>query len=84
MKYRWEHDQYYKANKYQDEQQRKAQPKAAMEPDNDEREAYEKQAQELLEGKQAWRPTWQALGLNYDRPAVLPRSGSKTPSSTGS
>lgn len=43
-----------------------------MEPDTAEREAYEKQAKEMLEGKQVWRPTWQALGFNYDRPAIPP------------
>ena len=38
-----------------------------MEPNKTEREEYEKEAKQLLDGTKAWRPTWQALGLNYDR-----------------
>lgn len=45
-------------------------PQAKREPDEDARKAYAKQASQLLEGKKKWRPTWQALGLNYDRASV--------------
>jgi large subunit ribosomal protein L23 len=70
----------------------KAQPKATLKPNTDEREAFEQQAKELLEGKTVWRPTWQALGLNYDRSSLSklePRRGGKknhdqTSSSTSS
>jgi hypothetical protein len=70
----WEKDQYHNAAEYQEEVQRQQQPKSTMEPDKAKREAYEKQAKELLAGRQAWRPTWRALGLNYDRPTI-PHAG---------
>jgi large subunit ribosomal protein L23 len=38
-----------------------------MEPNKTEREEYAKEAKQLLDGTKTWRPTWQALGLNYDR-----------------
>ena len=41
-----------------------------MEPVKGEREAFEKQAKAILEGRDTWRPTWQALGLNYGKPVV--------------
>ena len=64
---RWEKDQYFKAEKYQEEIQRSQRPEAANEPNKTEREEYAKEAKELLAGTKTWRPTWQALGLNYDR-----------------
>lgn len=39
------------------------------------RETIAEQAKRLLEGKEAWQPTWKALGLNYDRPVL---GGAKT------
>ncbi|KAJ9209682.1 hypothetical protein DTO166G4_8726 [Paecilomyces variotii] len=74
----WEKDQFFKAAQYQKDMQSKNDPQSAMEPNKPEREAFEKQAKELLEGKQTWRPTWQALGLNYDRPAIPTGKGSST------
>lgn len=40
-----------------------------------EAEAYEDQAKELLEGNKTWKPTWQALGLSYNRPALAKLNG---------
>lgn len=40
-----------------------------------EADAYEDQAKELLEGKTTWKPTWQALGLSYNRPALARLNG---------
>lgn len=40
---------------------------AAEEPDEDLRKAYEEQAKELKENKEQWRPTWQAIGLDFAR-----------------
>lgn len=68
--FRWEKDQFHKAAKFQREMSEKMQPQATLKPDEEDREAYAKQAKELLEGKAVWRPTWQALGLNYNRPNV--------------
>ncbi|KAL2221834.1 putative mitochondrial ribosomal protein L23 [Thermoascus aurantiacus ATCC 26904] len=75
----WEKNQFYEATEYQ-EKQGKPQTESAKEPNEAEREAYAEQAKLMLEGKLKWRPTWQALGLNYDRP-LLPPSGKQ---STGS
>lgn len=70
MRNRWEKDQFFKAAKYQSDVQQKNHPDAAMQPNKPERETYEEEAKELLQGKKSWRPTWQALGLSYDRSAV--------------
>lgn len=69
-KIRWEKDQFFKAAKYQSDIQQANRPDAGMEPNKPEREAFEKEAKEIVEGKKTWRPTWQALGLSYDRSAL--------------
>ena len=51
------------------------QPSASAKPVKNEAEAFENQAKELLEGQKAWKPTWQALGLSYDRPALAKLNG---------
>ncbi|KAI9376351.1 hypothetical protein BJX61DRAFT_490342 [Aspergillus egyptiacus] len=66
----WEKDQFWKAAKYQNDMQEARRPEAAMEPNKEEREVFAEEAQKLLSGEKPWRPTWQALGLNYDRPVV--------------
>ncbi|OJI96091.1 hypothetical protein ASPVEDRAFT_122817 [Aspergillus versicolor CBS 583.65] len=66
----WEKDQFFKAAKYQDQIQKAQRPDAGMQPDKESREAFDAEAKKLLSGEKPWRPTWQALGLNYDRPAV--------------
>ncbi|BCR88620.1 mitochondrial 54S ribosomal protein uL23m [Aspergillus chevalieri] len=66
----WEKDQFFRAAKYQEDIQKANRPDAGMEPNKPEREAFEEEAKQLLEGKKAWRPTWQALGLSYDRSAL--------------
>lgn len=77
----WEKDQYFNAEKYQEEIQRSQRPDAAMEPNKAEREEYAKEAKQLLEGTKTWRPTWQALGLNYDRSLLKATKGSASTSS---
>lgn len=67
---RWEKDQFFKAAKYQDQIQKAQQPDAGMQPDKESREAFDAEAKKLLSGEKPWRPTWQALGLSYDRPSV--------------
>lgn len=41
-----------------------------MEPKKPEQESFEEQAKQILDKKQTWKPTWQALGLSYDRAAL--------------
>lgn len=68
---RWEKDQFFKAQKYQEEIQDKQKPDAGMKADEKEREVYKEDAKKLLEGAKPWRPTWRALGLgHYERPLV--------------
>ena len=40
-------------------------PHAAEKPDEKLRKAFKKQAEELKKDKEAWRPTWKALGLDF-------------------
>ncbi|KAL4802299.1 putative mitochondrial ribosomal protein L23 [Aspergillus unguis] len=63
----WEKDQFFKAAQYQKEVQDTQRPEAPMQEPKDVRAAYEEEAKKLLGGEKAWRPTWQALGLSYDR-----------------
>lgn len=58
------------AKRYEKEYQDRGKPDAANKPDEKAREAYEDAATEINENKTQWRPTWQALGLNYNRPIV--------------
>ncbi|KAL4784930.1 ribosomal protein L23-domain-containing protein [Aspergillus varians] len=64
----WEKDQFFKAAKYQDEVQKAQRPDAGMKSNDEAREVFGEEAKKLLSGEKPWRPTWQALGLNYDRP----------------
>lgn len=41
-----------------------------MKANKDEREAFDQEAKQLLNGSKPWRPTWQALGLNYGKPVL--------------
>ncbi|KAL3472103.1 hypothetical protein BJX99DRAFT_236107 [Aspergillus californicus] len=66
----WEKDQFWKAAKYQEQLQESQRPEAAMKPKEDDRTIFDEEAKKLLSGEKPWRPTWQALGLNYNRPAV--------------
>lgn len=46
-----------------------------MKPDDEMREAFKNAADEVNDerGASGWRPTWQALGLNYDRTSLFKR-----------
>ncbi|KAL2783561.1 ribosomal protein L23-domain-containing protein [Aspergillus keveii] len=66
----WEKDQYFKAAEYQDNIQKSQQFENKTKPNEAEREAFEAEAKKLLDGSKPWRPTWQALGLNYNRSSV--------------
>ncbi|RAH44432.1 mitochondrial 54S ribosomal protein uL23m [Aspergillus aculeatinus CBS 121060] len=80
---KWEKDQYYKAAKWQQEMQDAQKPEAGMLAPTKERESYAAEAEKILSGEKPWRPTWQALGLNYDRAvrgkaATSPKDGSRS------
>ncbi|RMJ28512.1 hypothetical protein PHISP_00639 [Aspergillus sp. HF37] len=77
----WEQEQFNKAHEYQRERQQAQRPDNITKPDEQAREAFDNAAKEVREEKKTWRPTWQALGLNYDR-ASLWKNGKKD--STGS
>ncbi|KAE8149311.1 hypothetical protein BDV25DRAFT_156586 [Aspergillus avenaceus] len=64
---KFEREQYFKAAKYQTDLQDQQRPDAGMKAKKDEREAFSEDAKKLLDGSKPWRPTWQALGLSYDR-----------------
>lgn len=84
---RWEQDQFLDSKRYEKEFQDKGQPDAANEPDEKARETYEEAAADMTEKKPEWRPTWQALGLNYNRPIVgitKPSAASKSKSQSQS
>lgn len=74
FKHSWEQEQFHNTSKYQRDMQRSQRPDAGMEPNKEERKEYEADAKKLLDGSKAWRPTWQALGLNYDRTTIGKRS----------
>lgn len=66
---RWEKESWDATQKYQHEVQKPKHGSTdyAEEPDEKLRKVYAEQAKDLLEGGQPWRPTWQALGLEYPR-----------------
>ncbi|OKL56281.1 hypothetical protein UA08_08465 [Talaromyces atroroseus] len=66
----WEKEQFYNQQRYSTDIQESKQPAASAKPVKNERESFEQQAKDLLEGKTTWKPTWQALGLRYDRPSL--------------
>ncbi|EED23275.1 mitochondrial ribosomal protein L23, putative [Talaromyces stipitatus ATCC 10500] len=74
----WQPDQFYRHREYSQEFQESGQPSASAKPLKGESDAFAEQAKELLEGKTAWKPTWQALGLRYDRPALAKLSEKTT------
>ncbi|KAL4937411.1 hypothetical protein BDV06DRAFT_215906 [Aspergillus oleicola] len=72
----WEKDQFHKAARYQQDMGRRNNPQiVSTELQEGESDALTKEAKKVLGGEKPWRPTWQALGLNYDRFAV----GRKSP-----
>ena len=54
----------------QEEYQNSQTPEAATKAPEKERSKLAEQAKRLQEGKEEWTPTWKALGLSYDRPAL--------------
>lgn len=60
-------------------EKQKQKPDFSEEPDEDMRKAYEEQAKELVEGKQTWRPTWQALGLDFAHKELINNKATNPP-----
>jgi large subunit ribosomal protein L23 len=54
----------------QEEFQDSRTPEAATKAPETERNKLAEQAKRLQEGKEEWTPTWKALGLSYERPAL--------------
>jgi len=66
----WEKETYYQAQKEQTKFQDSLAPDAARKAPEAKRKLLAEQAKLMLEGKETWKPTWQALGLNFDRPLL--------------
>ncbi|KAL4796054.1 hypothetical protein BDV19DRAFT_362028 [Aspergillus venezuelensis] len=82
----WENDQFHKAAKFQKDVSTEASPQHIVkELKEDEFDTVDEEAKKLITGEKPWRPTWQALGLNYDRPSVgKPPLPGQSGSSSGS
>lgn len=52
---------------------------SSEEPDHKLRKAFEEQARELKENQEEWRPTWQALGLDFAHREFTRSKGSNNP-----
>ncbi|KAK2792729.1 hypothetical protein FQN52_002791 [Onygenales sp. PD_12] len=70
----WEKQAYFRAKEHQIEMSDSFHPDANQKPNKKLRESLADHAarlrEEASEGGQPWTPTWQALGLNYNRPAL--------------
>lgn len=78
---RWEKDSWDASERYQQtvRKQNRQKPHAAEEPDEDLRKAFKEQAKELKEDKESWRPTWQALGLDFAHKELAKAKGTGSP-----
>ncbi|EER24996.1 hypothetical protein D8B26_007581 [Coccidioides posadasii str. Silveira] len=74
----WERDTYFEAKKMQEDYQEAHGPEAGMKAPERQRELLAEQAKRLKQGRETWQPTWQTLGLNFERPLLRPQT---TPSS---
>ncbi|KAJ5690290.1 54S ribosomal protein [Penicillium macrosclerotiorum] len=63
----WEKESWDTSEKWQRKMQKQNQQAAhaAQEPNTDLRKAFKEQAKQLKENSAEWRPTWQALGLDF-------------------
>ncbi|KAF3483662.1 RIO1 family protein kinase [Arthroderma uncinatum] len=66
----WERDTFFEAKKLQEEFQESHAHDAPMKAPEHKRELLAEQAKQMLDGKEQWQPTWQALGLNLQRPQL--------------
>ncbi len=55
-------------------------PNGAEKPNEELRKAFKEQAKELNADKEAWRPTWKALGLNFAHKEMAKGSNIRAPS----
>ena len=67
LKCRWEKESWDSSERFQSEMRKRSVQKldASEEPDEKLRKAFKEQASQLKENSQAWRPTWQVLGLDF-------------------
>ncbi|RJE23585.1 hypothetical protein PHISCL_04085 [Aspergillus sclerotialis] len=71
----WDRDIFLNNRKWQDEYRDVRGQDSFKKPNPTARTTFTEAAKEILDGKKVWRPTWQALGLNYDRTSVANRFG---------
>ncbi|EFR03224.1 mitochondrial ribosomal protein subunit L23 [Nannizzia gypsea CBS 118893] len=64
----WEQKTFFEAKKMQEDFQASYAHDAPMKAPTRKRELLAKQAKQVLKGEEQWQPTWQALGLNSQRP----------------
>ncbi|KAI1916611.1 mitochondrial 54S ribosomal protein YmL41 [Ophidiomyces ophidiicola] len=70
----WERDTYFEAKKMQEDFQESRSPDAVLKAPEKQRELLADQAKRVKEGMEPWQPTWQTLGLNFERPLLKPQS----------
>ncbi|KAJ5587321.1 RIO1 family protein kinase [Penicillium hispanicum] len=77
----WEKESWDSSERFQQEMRKQTVQKqdSSEEPDHKLRKAFEEQAQELKENKEEWRPTWQALGLDFAHREFVRSKGSNNP-----
>ncbi|WEW60947.1 mitochondrial 54S ribosomal protein YmL41 [Emydomyces testavorans] len=69
----WERDAFFEAKKMQEDFQESQTPDALTKAPERQRGLLAEQVKRLKEGKESWQPTWQALGLNFERPLFRPQ-----------
>ncbi|OQD76448.1 hypothetical protein PENDEC_c004G03575 [Penicillium decumbens] len=64
---RWEKESWDSGERFQTQMRRENRQRgdAAEKPDEKMRKAFKEQAEELKQDKEAWRPTWKVLGLDF-------------------
>lgn len=67
---RWDKETYFQGKKEQREFEDVMAPEAATKAPEKKRNLLAEQAKLMLEGKDTWKPTWQILGLNLERPLL--------------
>ena len=72
---RWDREMFMHNERSQDDYRDSRMHDSILKPNNKVRDTFKDRAKEIQEGTRVWRPTWQALGLNYDRSSVAKRFG---------
>ncbi|CAI7627315.1 unnamed protein product [Penicillium pancosmium] len=79
---RWEKESWDATEKHQQKVRKEnvQKPNGAEKPNEELRKAFKEQAKELNADKEAWRPTWKALGLNFAHKEMAKGSNVPAPS----